>query len=195
MPARRRGRLDFDVLHSRVRGAAPQRRLEPRERLFVPFRDDFDTAIRLIANAPRQPFAVRNVLREKAKSDALHTPAHDVAARYAHLTILLHRRCSHGVPPIGSLTKVHQGSFTGFLHERSVKRWAGPARSGSLVAAILLQDDRIVVAVHIAERRIGADMNASIGVHCSSSSRSPTSAQIREPFTIGRRDDSNIEAC
>src|SRR5688572_5809148 len=71
-------------VHSPDWGTVPQFRLDTRDALAIAFQKDFDAAIRPVHHPPAEPFAAREILREKPEPDTLYTTAQHEPTGHEH---------------------------------------------------------------------------------------------------------------
>src|SRR5262249_41317849 len=106
----RRVLLGLERLDPRRCRTAPQRRLQPLNRLDLPFHEHLDAAVGQVAHPAVRALARRCIVREPPAPDALHTSANHVPSRDLHCI------------PVLRVLRVFRGETVFRGHDYSVPR-------------------------------------------------------------------------
>src|SRR5918994_3982343 len=85
-----------DIVDTRPRRAPPYRDLEPLHCVGVPFGDDLNAPVMLVAHVALNTFALRRDFDEKSEPDALHPALHDVPAPHKHAELYRYKKRAPG---------------------------------------------------------------------------------------------------
>ena len=79
----------MDIVNARAGRTAANSQLEALDGVGVPFSDDFDAAIVLVANVAAHVLAPCRIFNEQAKPNPLHPALYDETTRHEHEKLYL----------------------------------------------------------------------------------------------------------